>query len=473
MNFIKKTLLCTLAITAALLGGCARESETVSSSDTSGNIDSGNASDISDNFVESTSDVKTDGTENNPEISDEKYLKWGIPNIVRVSEDTTEELNAMLAEKGYDFGVKFVELDFGSYKDALMADTANLDIASAGLDNEKDISVNEIMRSGIFEDLDERLDGSELYSLIPPQLWSSVTLDGSIYTVPSAGHYSEGAALYGDGSVSLNEGFTADELYNALGGEGKFLFAETDGLAILELCGFEVTHEGMLIASDGKAISPLDCAECVDMLRVLNKLKSEGRLVTNISDGDNGAFVLAFGNGDTSANVPLISVKSRVKTIYGASTGILKSSEKKDAAFQLLEALRTDGELANLLIYGAGYSEKDGAAVDKSGAPIGNGFMNKVVFGLNGNLLSANDIVTTFGTTEELFDAYNNTIESKVCGMIFDNYTSELKQALYEVGKLWQSADFETALSELRQRLDETGIQKLTNEVNEKISSQS
>lgn len=468
MNFIKKTLLCTLAITTVLLGGCSRE--TASSTDTSVNIDSGNISDISS--IESTSDEQTSGTENNSEISDENYLKWGIPNIVRVSEDTAEELNVMLSQKGYDFGVKFFELDFGSYKDALMTDAANLDIASTGLDNEMDISVNEIMRSGIFEPLDDRLKGSELYSLIPPQLWDSVTLDGSVYTVPSAGHYSEGAALYGDGSASLSEGFTADELYNALGSDGKFLFAETDGLVIMELCGFEVTHEGMLIASDGKAVSPLDCTECVDMLRVLNKLKSEGRLVTNVSDGENGAFVLAFGNGDTSANKPLFSVKSRVKTIYGASTGILKASEKKDEAFRLLEALRTDGELANLLIYGAGYSEKDGAAVDKSGAPIENSFLNKVVFGLNGNLLSANDIVTTFGTTEELFDAYNKTVGSRVSGMIFDNYTSELKQALSEVGKLWQSADFETALSELRQRLDEAGIKKLTDEMNKKIGEQ-
>ena len=148
----------------------------------------------------------------------------------------------------------------------------------------------------------------------------------------------------------------------------------------------------------------------------------------------------------------------------------MKTSEKKDNAFKLLESLRKDAELANLLIYGAGYSEKDGRAVSASGAPIETGFLKKVVFGLNGNLLFADDGIATFGTTKELFDAYNeHTAKSNVSGMIFDNYTLELKQALSKVGKLWQSSDFEKDLADLRQQLNDAGIQKLVDEMNEKI----
>ncbi|MBD5130042.1 MAG: hypothetical protein HDT43_08970 [Ruminococcaceae bacterium] len=452
MNSIKKTFLCAAVLTSTLLSGCG-----------------GTISDISvGGESESSYSDLSSSTDSIPEIPEENVLNWGIPSIAAVSDETVNALNRTLYEKGYDFGVKFTELDFGDYKNALMSEKNVLDIASTGLDNEKDMSIYEIMSADIFEKLDDRLSGSELYSLIPTQLWNSVTLDGSIYTVPSAGQYYEGITLFGNGSASLEEGFTADELYNALGADGKMFFASTDGLEIMELCGFEVTHEGMLISETAKAVSPLDCTECVDMLRALNTLKTEGRLIEN--SGGESECVLAFDYDKTAANKPLFSVKSRVNTVYGASTGILKTSEKKDNAFKLLESLRKDAELANLLIYGAGYSEKDGRAVSASGAPIETGLLKKVVFGLNGNLLFADDGIATFGTTKELFDAYNeHTVESNVSGMIFDNYTLELKQALSKVGKLWQSSDFEKDLADLRQQLNDAGIQKLVDEMNEKI----
>lgn len=169
-------------------------------------------------------------------------------------------------------------------------------------------------------------------------------------------------------------------------------------------------------------------------------------------------------------NTSCYSAKAIINTRYSASTGIVKTSEHKEDAFRLLELLHTDSELANCLLYGTEYVEKDGYAVDQEGKLMSVG-MQKMVFGVNENVLwdefSVSGNRRKFQSSKDKLEYYENfAVESPIIGMRFETDTMAIRSILaqYEY-QLWMSEDLEGLLTELEEELAEAGIYDLKGEI--------
>ncbi len=133
----------------------------------------------------------------------------------------------------------------------------------------------------------------------------------------------------------------------------------------------------------------------------------------------------------------------------------------------------TDRELASCLIYGGDYIEKDGFASDKNGNILKDYDVIKSVFGFQENVLRCDDGLSQFASAEEMIKYFDeNTVRSKAIGLSLDSVTPEIRELLNEFAVLWKSADLEKDLADLRQQLNDAGIQSVVDEMNKKIGEQ-
>lgn len=344
--------------------------------------------------------------------TDVEYIRWAVPDMVRIEEGTIEKMNEMLREDGKGFRLEPVVLDFSNYNKEL--ETAEYDIAFVGFaEDGTTYEVLPAIAQGRFYQLDEWLEESELYAAIPETLWESVTYNGGIYSVPSAAISEMTPAVLIKtncvGNLSETSAVSLGELDSLISEEGKFLYDYQSGLSFLGYCGLDY-QEGLLWEQDGTYRNPLETEVCEEWLRTLNQWYREGKLTTNRAD--EWAVCMTNIPGDFYAMDTVVYEAPKAYTLmhFAGSVAIAADSDRKEAAWELLQLLYLDEEYGNLLVFGPEHEEKEGYAVNKQGEVL-RGSLNKLSWGVGVNLLKGNDEISLHDSLEEKKAYYENKVE--------------------------------------------------------------
>lgn len=373
-------------------------------------------------------------------------VKWVVPDMVTIHEETIEKINRMLSKDGKQFRLEVEQLDFMDYNNALK--TAEFDIAFAGFSNGGDeaYTVLSAIKEGQFYRLDEFLKESEIYEEIPEILWESVTYNGGIYSVPGGG-FAEGTSSVlvrkeiMTGSASEDFGATLEEIEELLSEEHPFLYDYASGLHFLEYCGLDY-RDGLLWEADGTYHNPLETEECELWLKTLNRWYREGKLTTDRTK--DWAVCITRLPGDFYETETVVYEAPKVYTIlrFPGSIAISADSEQKEAAWEMLQLFYLDAKYGNCLVFGADYEEKDGYAVNKSGEVL-TSCLNKLSWGIGVGLLKGSDEALWFATSEERKEYYRSKVVlSGAAGRTLPEVSGKMKELEEDYKKIITAENF-------------------------------
>jgi ABC-type glycerol-3-phosphate transport system substrate-binding protein len=429
-----------------------------------------------DNEIDSSNVVVTDNGTNDEEdddiypMPDEYYVEWAIPDAANIPDENIIAFNDMLSDNGYDFGVKFINLDFDDYSEALKEYSP--DIAFIGFDDIAKDKTTSVIASGYFENLDSYLENSTIYSKMSSKLWDSVRYNGSIFTIPNC------SAQDAPVSIAFNLDKVSKDVAESFDGNiSEIKDILEDGILLYQVVGFEFASyygyeykSGVLVSEDGDVLNFFDSEECVDWLRTINELYVNNQVTDDTAKDWTICITKDVGALD-SENTYVYAKKAIIGTRYSASTGILSASDKKDDAFKLLELLHTDSDYANCLIYGTEFLEKDGYAVNTAGEVI-DSYLYKLILGLNESLLWTTDNLLKFESYEDKIDYYDKSVvESPAMDVQLENDTSELFEIMQNQIYLWQSDNLESDINNLKTSLQASNIEAVISEMSDKISA--
>lgn len=468
---VKKTLtaLTALAISLSMLSGCVNKQETEKDSLIS--TEAVSEKDTMNNSIENADNWESEEIVELAEPLNDNYVKWVIPNSISVTTQTQNKINEILDER-YDIGVTFVPIDDLSddtvYHEGLKS--VDADIAFIGFDTEDEKTCEQLVAEGLFEPLDGMLEGSDLESSMPSQLWKSTEYNGNIYTVPNDAMQNIGVTIIFDLDKIPTEkarSFNGDisTLGDMLGDDDKLWYCLSDfDFSSYYGCYYS---NGIIVTPDGVAESILDNADCMAWLREMNSLYLSGK-ATDL-ECDWSILITKDTVSVKKENVYTYKTKDIIGPRFSTSTGILKTSERKDIAFRLLEIVHTDPEIANLLVYGDGYNEKNGYVYDADGE-IMYGYLNKLTFGVDSNVLHGADMLMQFDSAEDKKAYYDeNVTVSPLAGMDISAECSEINKIMNNNRTIWKSSDLEKDIADLDKELNAANIKQITQDITEKL----
>jgi hypothetical protein len=461
----------TMCLCCLIFSSCAEkelqsESEADTSDNTSSAVDTVESSEVEKADTSEDSDSEAEEIYTMP---DDYYVEYAVPDIINVPNSNIAAFNEMLNEKGYDFGIKLISVDYGNYSEELK--TYSPDIAFIGFNDTDSDTVTQAIASGYYEPLNDYLENSVMYSQISSKLWDSVKYNGSIYTIPNCSAQDLPVSIVFNLekiSKETAEKFSGDisEIKDILG-TGKLLY-QINGFDFTEYYGYDHS-KGVLVSQNKEVEMPYDSTECVEWLKTVNELYLNGS-VTDDSEADWSICITKDVERISNENVFVYSPKAVITTRYSASTGILTESDNKDNSFKLLDLLHTDNDLANCLIYGTEYSEKDGYATDEKGE-IMDSYVNKLIFGLDESLLWSENYLLHFSSYEEKLDYYNeNVLESPAIDIQTDSDISDIQALLESNGEIWKDENLDEKLNSLKSAYDETNVKSVVSEIDSKIN---
>ena len=408
------------------------------------------------------------------EHNEDYYVKWAVPDSISLSDETLDKINYLL-ESRYDMGLRLIPLGDipGEIDYQAELKSCDADIAFIGFDPTDDTPCERLISEGFFAPLDDMLVGSELISLIPEKLWESTRYNGSIYTIPNETSQDIGVNIVFDlDKISKEQAESFDGDISSLPdmlGENGMLYYGIDGFSFAEYYGCYYDN-GLIITPEGMAESLLDNKECRKWLSLFNSLYISGKA----DDNENADWSIAVAKDILrleKKNIYCYKTKAVIGTRCSATTGILNSSDKKQRAFDLLEIVHKDKEIANLLVYGDGFTEKDGYAYDSEGELV-YGFIGKLIFGLDTGVLRGSDMLISFETADEKIAYYDENVTlSQSCGVDLSGELSEVRELMNSDKDMWKSKSFDDDIAKLDDKLKEADIDTLTAAVNEKIKS--
>lgn len=437
------------------------------------------------------------------EYPDKTVLVWSIPKTFydAIMPFRTREINEYLDMKGCDFAVCFEPIKYDaaqSYPDSYVNAITEYKNSGKRLDIISAMNYGELVYNGLYTPLDEYLkneNGEVLYSSVPEKLWESLRINGSIYGVNATSLY----------TLSLDNGyFVNKELCDKYGYDIKKPITEqtdilkkvreneknvdvfstylqtnivhcTDVKVIAPGVYLdEVTHTAKCVLDNEDYINTLKLYNTLYELKLLNDMgvsQKEGFFImrSNVAGGSHydGEIKVDY-NGKEITAYPLFPDNSSIRNCL-VSTGICSFSENKDKAFQLLSLAFSDKELNNLLAFGA---EGEDYRIENNTVDTVNNPFNTIRF--------ANDFLcyryedTPF-SAEEYIRIYDNAFLHEYSDFVFN--TEGLSKELNAINgimndlniKKGEDISFDEYISQVRERLNKAGIDKVIDECNRQI----
>lgn len=372
-------------------------------------------------------------------------IRWAVPDMVQIQDGTIEAINKMLKEDGKSFRLEPVLLDFMNYNKELK--TADYDIAFAGFAEKTSVyEVLPAVAQGQFYRLDDWLQESELYTVIPEILWDSVTYNGGIYSVPSAAITEATPTILIKKEYAGNIPGTAvlhpEELDSFMAETGKILYDYKGGLHFLGYCGLDY-QEGLLWEADGTYGNPLETKECEEWMRALNRWCREGKLTTDRTEEWAICMTNVPGDFYNMDTVAYEAPQMYTNLHFVGSVAIAADSEHKEAAWELLQLFYMDEDYGNLLVFGKGYEEKEGYAVNSQGEVLSGG-LNKISWGVGANLLKGNDELSLHSSAGERKAYYENKVVlSGIAGSKMPDVSTQMLALEEKYSDILSSDNFE------------------------------
>ncbi|MDF2537949.1 MAG: putative secreted protein [Herbinix sp.] len=487
------------------------------------------------NEKSSTTDIPTMQEDNEESIPTITWMVDRLSGLNRLPEDSIKLFNDKLKEKGYEFKLKLIVEDYSDYFSyenierfdiPELAKSLNVDIFNVGMTHFTDRSnyYYEYVHEGIFLPLNEYLETDEgklAKAAIPEKVWKTHMLGDNIYTV----------SLYADYPMAFGYTFNMDiaRQYNLSIPDRVTKISDLEELLeevqqkcqdkVIPLCivskpllkGFDYfLGSGTLILFNQEteipiAINAMENPYILDHLQTLKRFKEKGLIKQydkNPTSMDFNVFergkvfvsasylypqrelqryedidsIIEY-NGVLSENIKFFDTEYRLSSDSyilphnSSVNGITSWSEHPREAFQLLCALATDEELAQILLYGI---EGQDYQINDNGRLTymedrGRGILASEVFG---NRVKG----PVFNPVDNIDEMYENTPEFKLLTMPVN--VEEFLNELNSVSKinekyeyLWkgESQDLSTELYNFKKELEEAGIDKVIDSINKQI----
>ncbi|MCD7824951.1 MAG: hypothetical protein LUH14_03195 [Clostridiaceae bacterium] len=418
---------------------------------------------------------------------------WTISEDAAVDEACLKLFNQKLKKDGYSFQLKFQYLNEDYYDEEVreVLKNGDTDIALGGQNTDEQINVvSALCRDGLFLDLEPYLEsdaGKALYEEYESVLWGSVTVDGTIYTIPNG--------IYDDGRycVVFNNEYISEEEAEQFDGDittlAEYLTDDTEKLiftwdysAIASVLGY-YEKEGLFFdAEDGKVCFPYSESKVYDFYKMLNTLWEDGQVddacsfvSTDSASADqieekiqNKEFSILLTQKNDLLNEIEDSVTIQELDFVpnfarnGGTNGICANSKNAEEAMQLLTLLHTDDEYAHLLLYGeegTDYQIEDGRIVPSEVSNI----TEIDVLGIyRGSYPTDEDYVYTENIRQQKQEVYRSDYckESAMSG--FQINAEELTQDEISSGgtaftyyDVWKEEDFEKSYAKAKESVEE------------------
>ena len=211
--------------------------------------------------------------------------------------------------------------------------------------------------------------------------------------------------------------------------------------------------DGRLYSADGAQQDPLENEDALNWLKMINTLFLSGRATDDI----NAQWSVCITRDTTpisKKNIYAYKTKCIIAPRFSATTGILRSSNDKERAFKLLQAVHIDTERGDLLVYGSDVQIKDGQVYDENDEQI-DGYVARLVFGTNTGILKNGAMLINFDSFEERKKYYDeNTIAFPLAGILIE--PDERAKAFNSLSEIYKSKDIEFDLQTIRTKFIKT-----------------
>lgn len=334
---------------------------------------------------------KTAPLKSDKKTSDNEVV-WTLEDGAKVPEDNVKKLNEALYKKGYDVSVRFnylkndyVKNSPKEYHSALekTIKEKKTDIAFCGWEYEDyPGEMTEFIRKGYFYPLEKWLvssDGNAVYKLYDKEIWECAKIDNKNYFLPN-----ENMSYTPSNVIGFNKKYISQDKIESWNGTWAGLLSIMDGLKLKEdaakILGFpsinsfqDMTSREVYTYKDGlfynvktgEITNPFNTKGFYEYLSFLHKCYLKKYIKHGMDDNgvtddneseqyDTGKFAMMFNVTDDSGNADMVYKKRKfaISNDIGIGTAVCANSDKKDKALLLLKALRTDDDLANILLWG-------------------------------------------------------------------------------------------------------------------------
>ena len=434
------------------------------------------------------------------------------------SKEWQDGFNALLKEKGICAEVQFqaVSVDwqaageesFGTIcRNGFAGQTKQSDILTDFGRTEDVWCYPDYIRNGIYEDLTpfmETADGKKLKEAYPEAIWETVRYERKIYGIPSFGE------------LTFSEYFVMKKtMAEALGISDKTELPKSEILALAEVYSekngrvYKIQY-GSLTAPEGYEVIPgaswflagkmngnyevslrLDNPAYLQMLKEYQSYHEKG-IWDGISLTDPNLFGYSVGSYSAETAMQAASAEMGLDPdqyqvfhvedyplfLSGNTTGIHRSSEHQEEAFQVLAAAFSDEELVNYLVYGREgieYHLENGKAVVDRGITESGGVTTK---SMSNHILCLPSERETEQKREILMAYYDTLPKSIFLDRWIDTApvqeeTAKLQKAYgYEEWQDGLTDDLERDIQEVRERISSTETEAIRKLLESQLNEQ-
>jgi len=441
-----------------------------------------------------------------------------------VDPEIYKQFNDLLLEKGADFVVEFKGMDVGDpeiYQKELRDMKANgdqIDLLETGFGTETMDTNIAAVEGDLLDPLTPYLqtdDGQKLFNQFDEKAWESTSVEGTHYGPNTSPILSNSIYLFFNQKMTDTYDIQLpDELEHLRQVEDvlKLLSANKDQDEVVPLyidlvdykalSGYDFLENGLAAGYDDDGnpyvFNPFEQSNITSLMDTLAHYSHQGYLLKDEEDEEEVEEMISQGNffalvtsgspmhysdgvldmGSYSLEVvgyKLVDtfVVSRPNGIHG----IASWSEHKDEAFQLLMLLNTDRELSNLLYHGI--EGKHYTLVDGKIAPGDDESQRAPSFHSPANEMFAFPKKLEPSNKEQVYKEWNENLQmSPIAG--FDLDDSEISidleaiESIYvKYDSLWtgDEQDVESQLAKANKELQEAGIDKALDEINQQLKN--
>ncbi len=442
---------------------------------------------------------------------DNNEIIWVVPEYYLPCENAVEILNNKLRDMGRGCKIKFVGVkdeEGKTYTDIIkdkMKSGEKMDIIYSGSPNslEYDNYNSAYYRfavEGIFEPLGDFIDkdtGKSLLEPFPQSHIDAMTIGGEIYgvngslTTMSTDNFLLVNKERSNIAWNVQKTYSLIEVCDLLNGSSNHENITPVNFSSQHVPYYYFTNctqvtDCLYINNNNEIIFMLDDSEYISFLIKCGEMRNNG-IIAKGNNGDiletsyinfedcSGGYELSESFNKSEARSPYIMIPLENENYIRFSnigTGICKTSEKKEKAFELLSLCFTDKEINNLLVFG----EENEDYVLNDGIPTNtDGYENIRIFTFGNRLICYPLNYETENKREDYIEAYDNALIPDCMTFVFDD--SPLKEKVVITNQIINDYynsilnegitpdTIETITDEYKALLYDNGLQDIINEL--------
>ncbi len=418
-------------------------------------------------------------------------LNWCLPEVYSEEKlnKSAVRINEVLDSLGRNYHISFSMADLSTYPDSVPRKEVDI----AGFNNN---GFHSTAAKELFLPLSDFLKDSELYRHYSEMLWESVSIDGTIYSIPNTGGYIMDGPLFVFNRKYFSEEqaneivLSLDELEPVLkelkdrNVDCPLYFNTTAQNMVASMGSYE--RDNIVYSTEGDIVSLTESEDYCKVMDTLNRYAiqglakgpSKGNLMGSYLDELHEAYTGAQKAGttvnlDNSTDYGIMITDAGWQGIYedevfvrtasrviswiplSFSAGIWSSSENPDYAFDFLSDFYLNTELQGIFFDPFDEDDKSKTLAERLDEHI-----------IQSSLIGTRDFYLRDGNHANV-PLGDNIIRFPYTGFIPEvvSDTSKATWVCSDYGSIWQLSEYDYFMNQYREKMKETGIDSVVEDI--------